>query len=290
MTSSGEKPEFGGQLGLGFRPEIAQDLFVRNSFSKAVRPEYHGLWVEDYADITKEQLAGVNTQMLHDSLIGTVRRERLPSGELSKPLVTKDTKNAVFYQDPETRKGFWIAVTPFEHTQLAGNIEILGNRVTSRIMASRLPRRDFVPDREAAVRGGVHAVEDKLEKLEAYKNNSLQKQLGALRWLQHSSENPGKAWKGGIDVRMSMETVRGGLFKDMITAMAEAGEWTPEKVAEVERIIDYRLFFDRKQNAHIGNWKRMMLLADVYMGYKFALYNDKIAKAKRYIQQNEVPA
>lgn len=281
------RPEI-GQLGLGFRPEIAQDLEVRNSFSKAVTPEYHGLWIEDFADV-EPHLGEVTTQILHDTLIGTARRERLPSGELSRPLVTKDTKNAVFYQNPETRKGFWIAVTPFEHSQLAGNIEILGNRVTSYVKASRPPRKDFGPDREAAIRGGVHAVTGKLEKLEAYKTNVLQKQVGAVHWLQHSAENPGKAWKGGIDVRMTMETVRGGVFKDMITAMQEAGEWSPEKVAQVEKVLDYRLFFDRTHNAHIGHWKKMLLLADVYLGYKSALYGDKIAKAKRYIQQNEVP-
>lgn len=286
------KPDRGadlGQLGLGIRPEIPQDLRARNSFSKAVTPEYHGLWIEDFADITKEQLGEINTQFLHDSLIGTARRERLPSGELSNPLVTKDTKNAVFYQDPETRRGFWVAVTPFEHTQLAGNIEVLGNRVTSRVMASRLPRKDFGPDREAAIRGGVHAVTSKLERLEAYKANVLQKHIGALHWLQHSAKYPGNAWKGGIDVRMTMETVRGGVFKDMITAMAEASEWSPERVAEVEKVIDYRLFFDRKNNAHIGNWKWMLRLSEVYLGYKTALYSDKIAKAKRYIQQHEVP-
>lgn len=279
-----------GQLGLGIRPEIAQDLEARNSFSKATTPEYHGLWIEDYADITKEQLTGVTTQMLHDSLIGTARRQRLPSGELSNPLVTKDTKNAVFYQDPMTRRGFWVAVTPFEHTQLAGNIEVLGNRVVSHVKASRSPRRDFGPDREAAIRGGVHAVESKLEKLEAYKANVLQKQIGAVSWLQKSSESPGYAWKGGIDVRMTMETVRGGVFKDMLTAAAEAGDWTPERVEEVEKVLDYRLFFDRQNNAHIGNWKRILLLSEVYLGYKTALYNEKITKAKQYIRKHEEPA
>lgn len=277
-----------GQLGLGFRPEIAQDLHARNSFAKAATPEYHGLWIEDFADV-REHLSEATTQILHDSLIGTAQRERLPGGELSRPLVTKDTKNAVFYQDPETNKGFWIAVTPLEHSHLAGNIEVLGNRVTSRVMANRSPRRDFIPDREAAIRGGVHAVTSKLEKLEAYKSNVIQKQVGAVHWLQHSAENPGKAWKGGIDVRMTMEAVRGGVFKDMVIAMQEAGEWTPEKVANVEKVIDYRLFFDRAKNAHIGNWKKMLLLADVYLGYKTALYSDKIAKARRYIQQHEIP-
>lgn len=273
MASSSREPGLGQPAITGMeRPVISHEsLGARNSFSKAVTPEYHGLLIEDFADLTKEQIESVTPQALHDSLIG----------------IDAEAPNAVFYRNPLTREGLWIAVSPTEHKHLAGNITTLGNRVMSSVMASRAPRRDFGPDREAAMRGGTKAVEDKMRKLEAYKTNLLQPQIAAVHWLQHSAEHPGKAWKDGLSVRMTMETVRGGVFKDMLTAMQEAERWSPEKVAGVEKVLDYRLFFDRTANAHIKNWKTMLKLADVYLGYKKALYGDKIADAKRFISKYE---
>ena len=269
MPPNSRRPEV-GQFALDIRPQIVQDLEVRNSFAKATTPEYHGLWIENYADITKEQLDYVTPQMLHDSVIG----------------VSRDAENSVYYRNPETEEHLWIAVSPEEHKQLGGNIQTLGNRVMSSVMAARAPRRDFTPDREAAVRGGVKAVTKQLDKLERYKANVLQLQVADVHWLQKSAETPGFAWKDGLSVRNAMYNVHGVVLKDMLAAARDAGGWDPEKLAGVEKVIDYRLFFDRSHNDHIKNWKTMLQLMDVYLGYKQALFSEKITKAKQYIDKH----
>lgn len=269
MPPDSRKPEV-GQLALDVRPQIVQSFTDRNSFSRAVTPEYHGLWIEDFADITYEQKAEITTQFLHDKIIG----------------VGSGAPNKISYRNPENNEHMWIAVSPEEHKHLSGNIQTLGNRVISSVMASRAPRVDFGPDREAAIRGGVKAVTKKLETLEKYKLNVLKPQEAAVHWLQHSANNPGKAWKDGLSVRNAMHTVRGGVFKDMIAAMRDAEAWTPERVTEVEKVLDYRLFFDRSHNNHITNWKKMLLLSDIYLGYKEALYSEKIVKANQFIRSH----
>lgn len=266
MVPHSRRPEV-GQLALDIRTQVVQDLEVRNSFAKATTPEYHGLWIENYADITEEQKAYVTPRLLHDSVIG----------------VPRNAENSVYYRNPETDERLWIAVSPEEHKHLSGNIQTLGNRVMSSVMASRAPRRDFIPDKEAAVRGSVKAVSRELDKLERYKTNVLQPQVADVHWLQKSAETPGFAWKDGLSVRNAMYNVHGVVLKDMLAAARDAGGWDPEKLAGVEKVIDYRLFYDRSHNNHIKNWKTMLTLMDVYLGYKQALYSEKITKAKQYI-------
>lgn len=273
MSSAGERPEV-GQLAFDIRPQIVQGMTERNSFSRAVTPEYHGLWIEDYADITEAQKSYVTPAMLHDSLIGA----------------PKAAANSVYYRNPETNQQLWIAVSPAEHKHLGGNIQTLGNRVMSGVMAARTPRQDFTPDREAAVRGGIKAVTRQMETLQSYKANVLQPQVADVHWLQKSAENPGFAWKDGLSVRSAMYNVHGVVLKDMLTAARDAGNWSPEKVAGVEKVLDYRLFFDRSHNNHIKNWKALLGLMDTYLGYKQALYGEKIAKAKQYIDKHAVSA
>lgn len=253
------------------RPQFkAEDLQARNSFSKAVTPEYHGLLIDDYNDLTAEQLAVVTPQFLQDSLIG----------------VDRSSTNAVFYKNPLTHEALWVAVTPLEFKQTAGNITTLGKTVVNQVAGSRSARKEFGPDRAAAARGGIHAVERELGKLETYRDKSLAPQLVKVNWLQHSANNPGYAWKDGLSVRQYMGEVRDLVFRDMFQAMSIAGDWSPEKTEGVAKVVEYRLFFDRKDNNHIKNWRKMLRLGKVYLGYKQAIYSDKIEKAKKYIQTN----
>lgn len=272
MSSPERRPEV-GQLALDIRPQILQDYEVRNSFAKAVTPEYHGLWIEDFADITDAQKEYVTPQLLHDSIIG----------------VDKAAGNSVYYRNPETRESLWIAVSPVEYKHLAGNIQTLGNRVVSSEMARRPARPEFGPDREVAMRESVNAVTQQLKRLEGYKTNFLQPQVADVHWLQKSADNPGFAWRDGLSVRNAMYNVHGVVLKDMLTAAREAGNWEPEKASGIEKVIDYRLFFDRNHNGHIKNWKALLSLMDVYLGYKQALYAEKIVKAKQYIDKNASP-
>ncbi len=256
----------------GVRPEVRIDLEARNSFSKAVTPEFHDLWIDDYTDITHDQLRVVTPQFLAQSLTDVDRR----------------ASNSVHYRGPNKSEDRWVAVSSLEYKQLGGNITTLGNRVVNNVLASRSRRPDFANDRAAAERGGVHAVKNELQKLETYRLKTLPAQSGAVSWLLKSAESPGYAWKNGVDIRMTIETIRGTVFKDMIVAMSEANSWSPEKTAGIEHVLEYRLFFDRSHNRHINNWKHVLGLADEYIGYKKAMYDTKIAKAKTYISEHEV--
>ncbi len=262
-----------GQLGLpDIRPPYdVLRLASRNSFSRAVTPEYHGLYADDYSDVNQAQLDYVTLDFLHDSLHG----------------VNKDAPNSVPYFNPETKERTWIALNPQEYKQLSGNITTLGNRVVNNVLGSRPARNDFSTDRAAAERGGVHAVSKELSKLQTYHTQTLNPQTATIRWLQKSADSPGYAWKDGLSVRESMGVFQEIILKDMLTAMREAGRWSPDKAAGIEKVIMYRQFFDRTNNQHITNWKHILGVADTYMGFKKALYRDKIARAEKYIATHE---
>ncbi len=263
-----------GQMPLPDMPHPAitfDSLRARNSFAKAATPEFYGLNIEGYADVTEAQINYVTPQLLHDSLIG----------------VPRTSPYSAYYRNPETRQSLWIAVTPGEFKHLGGNIVTLGNRVMSQVSGSRSPRLDFTADRAAAVRGGMKAVEREKNTLETYRDKTLSSQHATVKWLAHAANSPGYAWKQGIDLRLTMTTVRSFVFADMLTAMSESQGWSPEKTQGVQRVIDYRLFFDRQRNRHIGNWKQMLGLADEYLAYKTALYNEKIWKAGKFLSSHE---
>lgn len=262
-----------GQMALpdAIRPSVdMESLHRRNSFAKAATPEYHGLFIDDYADLTPEQIAYVTPDFLEKSLLGASR----------------NSKNTVYYQNPENGERLWVAVTPVEFKQTAGNIETLGNRAVSRALGRRPARPAYEVDRAAATQEGVEAVQNKLGQLTVMRDETLRPQKAKVKWLAHAAQSPGYAWKKGIDLYSYMSEVRHLVFTDMLTAMSIAGDWTPEKTEGVRKVVEYKLFFDREKNNHIENWKQMLKLADTYLGYKQAIYSEKIEKAKQYIRTN----
>lgn len=250
-------------------PPAEIGLDHRNSFATATKPAFHGLSIEMYADITPDKLAFVTPQFLQESLIG----------------VPKDANNAVYYRNPETRESTNVAVTPAEFKLLGGSIITLGNRVLNGVLDSRSTQPVRSVDKEAATRGGIHAVTGKLTALQSY-DRLLATQAAEVNWLINAANNPGYAWKDGFDLKVMLINVRTFALADMMTAMSQAGDWSPEKAADVEKILEYRLFFDRNRNRHITNWQHVLGVEKTYLGYKRAIFNEKIAKAEQYIEKN----
>lgn len=260
-----------GQLALDIPlppAEVRQD--VRNSFATAAKPAFHGLSIEAYADITPQQVEYVTPGFLETSLLQ----------------VSADAPNAIYYRNPETRSASRVAVSPAEYKLLAGNVTTLGNRARSQVLDSRagVSLRDV--DLEAASRAGVHAVSPKLEKMERYRQNVLGQQIGEVNWLLHASQNPGYAWKDGYNLGLLMTNFRTFVLNDMLVAMAQAGNWSEEKTQGVQKVIEYKLFFDRTNNQHIQNWQQILGVAQTYLGYKRALFDEKIAKARQYTSKH----
>lgn len=260
-----------GQLALDIpMPPADVRRDVPNSFSKAVTPAFQGLSIEMYADLTPDQINYVTPDFLQNSLLG----------------VSKEADNAVFYRNPETKGVTFVAVPPAEFKLLAGNITTLGNRARSHVLSSRAAGVPKDVDVEAAARGAVHAVQPKLEKLERYRRNVLGPQIGEVNWLLHASNSPGYAWKDGYNIGLLITNFRTFVLNDMLVAMAQAGNWSEEKSKGVQQVLEYKLFFERDNNQHIENWKQLLGVAQTYLGYKRALFDEKIAKARQYTSKH----
>ncbi len=270
MSRSTRNPEL-GQLALDIPLTPAEvNLDSRNSFSKAVKPAFHGLSIEHYAELTPQQVAYVTPQLLEASLIDARRH----------------APNTIYYRNPETNVVSYVAVSPDEYQQLAGNITTLGNRVRSTVLHSRSSGLHRDTDLEAAIRGGVHAVNPKLEKMQRYRQNVLSVQFGETNWLAHASKSPGHAWKDGYNLRLLVTNFREFVLKDMLVSMSEAGDWSEEKTQGIQKVLEYQLFFNRANNQHIDTWQQLLGVSQRYLGHKTALFDEKIAKAKRYTTQH----
>lgn len=267
MARETRNPEL-GQMALDIPPVPAEvKLDARNAFATAAKPAFHGLRIETYAELTPAQVDYVTPEFLENSLLHAPR----------------ESANSIYYRNPETKEVRYVAVTPGEYKLLAGNLVTLGNRATSHVLDSRTSGLPRDVDVQAAERGGVHAVTAKLDILEKYRQNILNKQIAETNWLAHANHNPGRAWKKGFNLREMITNFRTFVFDDMLVAMSQSGAWSEDKARGVRDVIEYKLFFDRNDNQHLENWGQLLAVTSEYLGTKRAIFDEKIVKARKYI-------
>jgi hypothetical protein len=267
-------PQDAGQPGFEeVRPAFnRQGLNELTTFSHAIRPEIHGVWTEDFSDLSPEQIAYVTPELFESTLLRTTQAE-----------------NAVRYHNPEDNKVYWVALKPLEYSQIAGNIDVLGNRVVSTVFEGRVERSDPNDKRAAATRGGIHAVEDRLQALTTYAAGALASEKGLLSWMKMSTDHPEYKMKSLAAIIVELNSFE-GLLNEMVDVMGQADNWTPQKTAGVKKVVKYKLFVDRTDNAQFEQFTGFETVAEKYHGFRKALYTDKIARAKKYVKDHTIPA
>ncbi len=262
-------------------PGVAEAIPLRwnpealNAFCRAATPEYFRLKYEDYADITPELMEKASADHLRPSLID----------------VPQNSPSAVWFK-PGDRHGesVLVAVTPEEYGLIGRNIDKLGQAAVNKTLASRPRDIRFEPHRSAAERSGVHTVENKQRGMKQYLDGTIVPQVELLEWFSEAAQHHWRARGKEADMRMKLGVVSNQIFENMFLALREQRQWKPEQEMLARRTVEKRLFFEREHNQHIQNWLEMFELNHEYLGYKRALFLDRIYHAQRYIDRHAEPS
>lgn len=250
------------------------DVDRRNALARALNPNYLGMNVGDYADITPTMLELASADNLRTSLI--------------------DVKPVAHSHTVALREGsstwHYIAVTPMEFGLMSGSIQVLGQRAVS---ASEKKRRQphglSDVDKAAADRAGVHAVESRSSVMQKYLDNTLIGQAKHLSDLQKAGRDPGLAVLKGKEGRMREELAyfRTFIVGDMLAAIGSQRHWTASQEKLALQSIERRLFIERGGSRHIDNFRAMVDLAQEWNGYRQAVIKSRLWESKRYVEANQ---
>ena len=268
------KPQVPGQEPFeGMRPK--RDLDSLNAFARAVTPEYWDLSVVDYQDVTEKMIASAAPDRLRPDLIDV---------RSSAPFTAS-------YEDEFTGKEVNVPLLPEEYTLFlrSKSPRRYGEVVIARTMAGKGSLQlsgDSL--REKAEAASVDAIEAKLAKLDAYLDGTLQPGSALLASMQEAAKHPGLWRKHEGDMRIAMDQILSFFIPNALKVIGNSRQWTDEQAALAAKAVQYRLFFDRTHNRHLGNWKLMLDLLQAYQEEKIQLFGDRRGRLTGYLRQHKV--
>ena len=252
-----------------------RDLGSLNAFARAATPEYWGMTVDHYHDVTGIMLRAAAPEKLRPNLIDV--RQRAPL--------------TVAYEDEQTGRYRYVPLLPEEYTLVPRTMSAgrYGEVVVAQTLAGKGSLR--YADDELRSRGDEHgndAIRAKLEKIEAYLADTLVPRSELLARLQEAAAHPGFWRMKEGDMRMAMEQVRSFMIPDALRVIGNARQWSKDQAKMASRAVEYRLFFDRKRNQHIANWQGMLGLLQDYQQEKINLFADRRGRFEGYLHQHKV--
>lgn len=265
----GEQPLDGIPVDLVPPPILpeSKNLTARNAFSRLATPEYWGLDLARYADITPKMIDRADPPKFRKDLIDTPVDRGFAAGFL--PL-----------DEPYTR----VALTPTEYGMITRSPKHLGKATVGRALAKQIDETPSMVDRDRASRHGQHLLEAMLKGMQAYVD-TLDSDTAMLQRFREAATYHWYSRGQEATLRTDMQWIHDRMFGNMFAALRYQRGWTPEKEDLARRALEMRLFFRRSHNMHTLEWVKLFDLNLEHTGYKKGLFGDRIVKTKQIIEQ-----
>jgi len=258
-------------------PMAEVTIEAANAIARALMPQYVGIRPEDYADITPDLVALADPSKFRASLID----------------IPLNSEGGLSYRSFEPRRTITVGATASEFTLLSGSLQTLGGRAVRRTEASRRRAGTLSDaDRQASQRSGVHAVESRVDAMQRYLDLELEPEVALVQAVRKALKYPGFAHQLGDEgeVRQKITTVRTQVFGKLFEALGIQRQWTSAQQRLAERSLDRRLHIDRFGNKHLGDFDRMLALAEDRSGHLRAVTHSRMSQAHQYINTKRVNA
>lgn len=250
--------------------EVDRGFNIQRNFAGYVTPEMWGLEEANYTDITPRMVELVTPDRLRESLIDVV----------------PGSQGAVSFRAAERRQPLWIALNPVEYGHISRSVGALGSSAVNQTLASRAGSANLSYHQPKATRAAVHVVERKRQKMETYLEDTLLPETVRLEKFIEYSTHPQFRRKKGIDMHVELGWIQEAIFENMLSVVGRQRDWTKQQEDLAKRSLQWRLFFDRDNNQHLGNWQGMLKFALEYEQVKTALYKDRIYQSKQYVRKH----
>ncbi len=256
-------------------PQPERDLNSRNAFARAATPEYWGLNEADYQDVTGIMISAAAPEKFRADLIAVGRKVPF----------------SVSYTDEQTGRYRNVPLLPEEYTLIPRTMSVrrYGEVPVARTLAGKSSMLRSAEDlRDRAEQHSIEAIQAKFVSVDTYLRETLQPGKDRIERLLEAATNPGFWRMREGDMRMSMEQVRTFMIPDVLRVIGTARNWTDSQAKMAAKAVDYRLFFDRRRNRHIANWRGMLGLLQEYQQEKINLFGDRRGRLEGYLHQHRV--
>jgi len=213
----------------------------------------------DFTDITPEAISAVTPNELRPLLMGV-------SSVTHESSVDGVALNAgEFASVPHSRN-----VADYGRT--AGTRAVVRYSMSGSIERQRTKRDQHSRD----------SIERLLEKARPF-NEQLKSEAADIARVREAAAHPGLVRRLYLDTWQALVSTRNITFANMLTVAGLHEGWTDDDAAVHTHALDYRLFMQRRNNEHIGNWRGMLDLARIYNRAKGVIFEDRIRRMERHL-------
>lgn len=235
---------------------LGSSLDVQQPFSGLITPQFWGLELANYTDITPPMIEAVSANRLRPYLM-----------HLDK--IARQSVDGV-------------ALLPNEGKLIIRNVikfdeNIERNSESGRLLLAHQETRDT---RVIEVRR--EALTNKMGKMAVYLSNTLEPDEKIAERINGYAWEPWARRQKGINIVPDLFKVKGILFDDILKVVGKQKRWNEEQSDWAKRALDVRLHFDEQNR--VRNWRRMLKLSIDYTRSKRRIFSDRIEEANNLLE------
>ncbi len=250
------------------------------NFARATDPVFWELDETDYDGVTSRMVELAEPILLRSDLIG----------------VARDHGSSLMYEQDSGHR-LNIGMTPDEYTLIHRSFdpEYASRYASNQTRAARsrnaddngneLPPRPLNQDDiDAAERAGIHIIDSKINYMSRYVAKRLVPETIRIEKVAEYAEHPGLRRKSEEGMRREISWVRDNVIGGMLEVIGIGRDWNETKAENARKTVEWRLFFDRKNNNQYEYWRGMLDLGNMHWQERTNVFADRIGRLQGYLQ------
>ncbi len=163
----------------------------------------------------------------------------------------------------------------------------LGNRASLRAKGAE-EGKYADGDIEAPTRASIHAVEDKIERIETYRAVLADEGILLRKFIEALHPRHIGLQRMGSEsaMRQGFEVLTGTIIANMLDAVGDQKGWTPHQQKLAEGAVMARMLADRVNNRHLMYARKLSAMLLSYGQDKSNAFRYKVETGKKYIVEN----